>query len=119
MSTNQIKKKGRRLGSKNKLGSKAPGPKPAHLVNQTFLDFPIVAEEAESSTTGRSQHSSFFSTAVLQGFESAGSGEINVYPNEEVIFILKYWYYFFIWIFILLTVERSSTESKPCQSKCY
>ncbi|KAG2193916.1 hypothetical protein INT47_004164 [Mucor saturninus] len=83
MSTNQIKKKSRRLCSKNKLGYKAPVPKPAHLVNQTFLDFPIVAEEAESSTTGRSQHSSFFSTVILQGFESAGSGEINVYPNEE------------------------------------
>lgn len=37
MSNNQIKQKGRRLGSKNKPGSKAPGPKPAHLINQTFL----------------------------------------------------------------------------------
>ncbi|KAG2195820.1 hypothetical protein INT47_010030 [Mucor saturninus] len=41
-------------------------------IDPTFLDFPIVAEEAEGSTTGRSQHSSFFSTAILQGFESAG-----------------------------------------------
>ncbi|KAI8645465.1 hypothetical protein BD408DRAFT_429456, partial [Parasitella parasitica] len=93
MPYNTPAKKGRPTGSKSKHGSKTPGPKPAHLVNQPRLSFPV-AVQATRNILGSETLSAVDAVAVnlkqTLSNEKDAAENIDEIVEEETIHNKKY-----------------------------
>jgi hypothetical protein len=82
MPYNPPAKKGRPTGSKSKPGSKIPGPKPAHLVNQSRLSFPVASQATRSNLGSESMNT------VVVNLNQLLSNEKDIAMNtDEVIYL--------------------------------